>query len=206
MKLRSTECPTEYVIPAPPPLQYDFEEAAVATLHEWTRAHNFSVSRKKTKLDIVCLNVIMLESNKKRYLQDSDRLHPSALDVKCRLVFVAVDECNMQGAWKIKHTTKGCQTHNHLPTFAFTWTIASAMFDGLLRRRGPSGTNSLILPQGISNTKRANLANLLANQTSTEALFQLLTENDFHFSYEIELSSQWLQYLLWAHSLTTALA
>ncbi|ETI40236.1 hypothetical protein F443_14324, partial [Phytophthora nicotianae P1569] len=65
---------------------------------------------------------------------------------------------------------------------------------------------SLVLPSDIANTKKASRLELLATQTSTEALFSLLEKYKFHYTYKVDDSSNRLQFLLWAHPTTTKLA
>lgn len=66
--------------------------------------------------------------------------------------------------------------------------------------------DTLAIPQDISNRKKKARTQLLATQTSNEALFSLLAKNKFHYTYETDPSSNRLRYLMWAHPDTTLLA
>ncbi|KAG3006295.1 hypothetical protein PC123_g10357 [Phytophthora cactorum] len=114
----------EYVIPAPPPVEYPTAEAAEAAIHEWTLANRYNVIRnKQTRNDNGDVRYVLFACDhaggpqNNRKLTDSGRqrkMSRSKRDgCKMRISIVAVDSSNTAGPWKIAHTKDGSQVHNH---------------------------------------------------------------------------------------------
>ncbi|KAE8964017.1 hypothetical protein PR001_g29193 [Phytophthora rubi] len=149
-----------------------------------------------------------------------------------RISIVAVDPLNPAGAWRVAHTRDGSYAHNHPVSDDIRIHVAHRQREAR-RLRATEATNTdivdlqvmagvsssriyatmllsdentLAIPKDIANAKAARRSKLLANKTSNEALFDMLRDKGFHFSFDIDPESNRLFYLMWAHPATTKLA
>ncbi|ETL95549.1 hypothetical protein L917_06677 [Phytophthora nicotianae] len=143
-----------------------------------------------------------------------------------KIILQAVDKSDPTGEWKIVHTRNGSRLHNHPPSedarvhpghrqraAASTSALPTASLQDIIGSQTAVGSttarvhaslidadpDSFVIPQDIANMRSNSRRHELATKTVMEAVFNRLESDGFYYRYELDLETQRVLYLFWAH-------
>ncbi|ETN11039.1 hypothetical protein PPTG_10049 [Phytophthora nicotianae INRA-310] len=160
--------------------------------------------------------------------EDRKRPMRGSMRIGCpmKIILQVVDKSDPTGEWKIVHTRNGSRLHNHPPSedarvhpghrqraAASTSALPTASLQDIIGSQTAVGSttarvhaslidadpDSFVIPQDIANMRSNSRRHELATKTVMEAVFNRLESDGFYYRYELDLETQRVLYLFWAH-------
>ncbi|ETP25128.1 hypothetical protein F441_01965 [Phytophthora nicotianae CJ01A1] len=160
--------------------------------------------------------------------EDRKRPMRGSMRIGCpmKIILQVVDRSDPTGEWKIVHTRNGSRLHNHPPSedarvhpghrqraAASTSALPTASLQDIIGSQTAVGSttarvhaslidadpDSFVIPQDIANMRSNSRRHELATKTVMEAVFNRLESDGFYYRYELDLETQRVLYLFWAH-------